>query len=180
MAPEKGRKTVTEWSVELEIPHRLGFTKALENLVGDVLEALARNSAVAAHDRHALSVRLTIEAKTAVAALARARQALTSALRKVGFQDTVSLVRVEVETMKDLDRRLQESHTPEIVGVTEVAGILGVSKQRVSELARSRDFPPPIVMLAAGPVWLQSSIVQFVSRWHRRPGRRRTAVVGAR
>lgn len=171
---------MTEWSVELEIPHRLGFTKALENVVGDVLEALARHSPVAAHDRQLLSVRLTVKATSAGAALARARQVFASALRKVGFQDTVSLVRVEVETMKDLDRRLQESNTPEIVGVAEVAGRLGVSKQRVSELARSQDFPPPIAMLAAGPVWLQSSIVQFVSQWDRRGGRRRKAVVGAR
>ena len=55
----------------------------------------------------------------------------------------------------------------------EVAEILGVSRQRASELASSAGFPRPVANLAAGPVWLLSSINSFNEKWERRPGRPR-------
>ena len=49
---------------------------------------------------------------------------------------------------------------PELVGVSEVAEVLGVSRQRVNELDRlaqrpttRNPFPEPIARLRAGPVW---------------------------
>jgi hypothetical protein len=60
--------------------------------------------------------------------------------------------------------------------VTEIATLLGVSRQRVSELRNRPDFPSPIAELAAGPVWTRTSLNQFIESWPRRPGRpRKTA-----
>ena len=57
----------------------------------------------------------------------------------------------------------------ELVGVTEVREILGVSRQRVHQLVRDRpDFPKPVAELASGKVWLRADI----ERWARRTGRR--------
>lgn len=61
------------------------------------------------------------------------------------------------------------------VGVTEIARLLGVSKQRVAELRRRRDFPAPIAELAAGPMWTRASLNRFVQAWPRKPGRPRTS-----
>jgi predicted DNA-binding transcriptional regulator AlpA len=63
-----------------------------------------------------------------------------------------------------------ESNVPDLLGVSEVAAALGVSRQRVSELAESDDFPPPIARLKAGPIWQRSQISRFVGNWDRRPG----------
>lgn len=57
--------------------------------------------------------------------------------------------------------------TLDLVGVAEVAALLGVSRQRVSQLAASESFPAPEAQLAAGPVWLRAAVEQ----WARSTGR---------
>jgi hypothetical protein len=56
---------------------------------------------------------------------------------------------------------------------TEVAEALGVSGQRVYEIAELEDFPAPIVRLKAGPVWQRSALARFMSSWRRQAGRPR-------
>jgi predicted DNA-binding transcriptional regulator AlpA len=41
----------------------------------------------------------------------------------------------------------------DLVGLTEIAERLGVSAQRVDQLARRDDFPEPVAVLAAGRIW---------------------------
>lgn len=57
--------------------------------------------------------------------------------------------------------------THHLVGVAEVSQMLGVSRQRVTQLAKTKDFPTPAVSLAAGPVWESASI----EAWARATGR---------
>jgi prophage regulatory protein len=56
---------------------------------------------------------------------------------------------------------------PDLVGLTEIAELLGVSRQRVDQLAAGDDFPEPIAVLAAGRIWNCSDI----EAWARRNGR---------
>jgi hypothetical protein len=53
------------------------------------------------------------------------------------------------------------------MGVAEVAELLGVSKQRVTQLAKVDGFPAPAASLAAGPVWESADI----ELWARQSGR---------
>jgi predicted DNA-binding transcriptional regulator AlpA len=54
-----------------------------------------------------------------------------------------------------------------LVGAAEIADLLGVSRQRVNELARtSQEFPSPVAELAAGRIWERESI----EAWARRRG----------
>jgi predicted DNA-binding transcriptional regulator AlpA len=55
----------------------------------------------------------------------------------------------------------------ELVGLTEIAEMLGVSRQRVDQLARAPDFPPPMGQLRAGSIWERDDVVA----WARRTGR---------
>jgi predicted DNA-binding transcriptional regulator AlpA len=55
----------------------------------------------------------------------------------------------------------------DLVGVAEIADLLGVSRTRVSQLANSPGFPEPAARLAAGPVWERAPIEQ----WARDTGR---------
>jgi hypothetical protein len=84
-------------------------------------------------------------------------------------------VELEVKTEWALDAALAKPPFPEVVGATEAARMLGVSRQRLYQLAERDDFPPPMVQLAAGPVWLSDSIRAFERSWDRRPGRRARA-----
>lgn len=61
-----------------------------------------------------------------------------------------------------------------LVGVGEIAVMLGVSRQRVDQISREyEDFPAPEVILSTGRVWLRASVERWV-RLHpdRRSGRR--------
>ncbi len=58
--------------------------------------------------------------------------------------------------------------THHLVGTTEVAAMLGVTRQRVYQLARDDPgFPQPAVRLAAGPVWERG----VIEAWARCTGR---------
>lgn len=61
---------------------------------------------------------------------------------------------------------------PELAGLAEVAAILGVSRQRVRELAeRDETFPSPVAELSGGAIYLKPMIEEFSKHWDRRPGR---------
>lgn len=51
-----------------------------------------------------------------------------------------------------------------LAGITEVAEILGVSKQRAHQITSSADFPKPADRLAAGPVWRREVVEQWKER----------------
>jgi predicted DNA-binding transcriptional regulator AlpA len=56
----------------------------------------------------------------------------------------------------------------ELLGVTEVATMLGISRQRIQQLTESDpDFPAPAETLARGRVWQRGDIV----KWARATGR---------
>lgn len=57
--------------------------------------------------------------------------------------------------------------TDHLVGAFEIAGMLGVSRQRVHQLAVTSGFPWPVADLASGRVWKR----QAVEEWARRTGR---------
>lgn len=56
----------------------------------------------------------------------------------------------------------------DLVGVAEVAEMLGVSRQRVHAIMTTHaDFPKPVAELSAGRVWLRED----VETWKRNTGR---------
>lgn len=54
-----------------------------------------------------------------------------------------------------------------LMGTTEVAQLLGISRQRVHQIATADGFPEPVARLAAGPVWESAD----VEDWAREQGR---------
>jgi predicted DNA-binding transcriptional regulator AlpA len=63
--------------------------------------------------------------------------------------------------------------TSHLVGVAEIADMLGVSRQRVNRMIQTiADFPKPEVELSAGRVWKRVTVERWI-RAHpvRKPGR---------
>jgi predicted DNA-binding transcriptional regulator AlpA len=54
-----------------------------------------------------------------------------------------------------------------LVGVREIAKLLGTSRQRADQLVRVKGFPDPVAELASGRCWARSAVV----RWAQRDGR---------
>ena len=73
------------------------------------------------------------------------------------------------------ERRLAESNLPDLVSATEAAEILGVTRQRVHQMiSETPTFPPPLLRLGSGPLWLRATIEAY-SKIPRRAGRPRLA-----
>lgn len=54
-----------------------------------------------------------------------------------------------------------------LMGVTEIAQLLGVSRQRVQQLAKTEGFPEPAARLVGAIIWNRAD----VERWARETGR---------
>ena len=63
--------------------------------------------------------------------------------------------------------------TSHLVGLSEIATMLGVSRQRAGQIVRDyNDFPPPVAELASGRIW-ETTAVETWAKAHpvRPPGR---------
>jgi len=161
-----------DWSVEVGRTAPMGAEEALvEEQVDEFLEVLGQNAPVISISDDSYVVRLSVQAEEALSAAALSIHLVDRAAKRAGFpQWPVS--RVDAQDDRALMKELSSAAMPSVVGVAEVAKSIGVSRQRVSELARSGNFPPPAYVLASGPIWLESSVARFVQGWDRRPGRR--------
>lgn len=75
------------------------------------------------------------------------------------------------------------SQSQDLGGVSEVAELLGVTRQRVASLRVRPGFPEPLAELAAGPIFDLESVRRWASSGRRRPGRPRQSpelVLGGR
>jgi hypothetical protein len=70
------------------------------------------------------------------------------------------------------DAALLVSETPDLVGVTEAAEILGWDRRRVATYIGRGAFPPPLASLACGRVWRRDDVEAFARDRARRRGRR--------
>jgi prophage regulatory protein len=55
------------------------------------------------------------------------------------------------------------------VGLTEIATMLGVSRQYTDRLVRHPDFPAPEAVITAGRIWLRSEVEQWAQQTGRLP-----------
>ena len=86
----------------------------------------------------------------------RTRDGCVSALRRLASEDAVIVV----------------EETPDLVGVSEAAAILGWDRRRVVTYVDRGAFPEPLATLAAGRIWRRDDVEAFARDRARRPGRR--------
>lgn len=82
-----------------------------------------------------------------------------------------TIVGVVAETAELAEKHALAPSTPELLAATDVAELLGVSRQRVWQLQERPEFPEPYVRLGSGPVWTRPAIERFAESWERKPGR---------
>jgi hypothetical protein len=87
---------------------------------------------------------------------ARTRDGCLSALRRLAGDDAVLIVQ----------------ETPDLVGVSEAAAILGWDRRRVATYVSRGAFPAEAATLAAGRIWRRTDIEAFARFRRRRAGRR--------
>jgi hypothetical protein len=161
-----------EWVVSLDASIPGTFT---EELADRVMEDLKVFSPAVGGREGRIGVTMSVEASNDRQAYDHARDAF----RKV-LGPRSRIVETRVQSVDEFERELEAPPVPALAGISEVAEVLGVSRQRASELAGSAAFPKPIADLAAGPVWLRSAIARFNETWVRRSGRPRASAEGKR
>lgn len=72
-----------------------------------------------------------------------------------GVSDTIDEINEKVAGYKTVTHVniLEQGQTLGLAGVAEAAEILGVTRQRVTQLAKQDAFPTELGRIAAGPVW---------------------------
>ncbi|MFF4249074.1 hypothetical protein ACFYY2_32080 [Streptomyces sp. NPDC001822] len=154
------------WSVYVELAAR----DVADSVIEDLCERLADcEPAVGMAPNGNLSARVWVDTGTARQAIDIALREVTAAAKAAGAGQSV--VGVELMSEAELDRRNAEPIVPELAGVSEIADMLGVGRQRAAQLAKREDFPPAVAQLKAGPVFLTSQVRGFETRWDRHGGR---------
>lgn len=124
------------------------------------------------------SARIRVEASGAADGAALGAALVTLLAKQAGLPAwpvvRAEAVREDVLDEDVLAEDLARPRLPELVSGPEAAEILGVSVQRVHQLAvEHSDFPAPAYKLRAASLWLRSDIVAFGERWDRKRGRPR-------
>lgn len=159
---------MTEWTVQITIA-----TPAV--LDAEVLDALAdvadkEPASVAARaDGPGYTVTVDVEAEDLLAA---GRTGVRFALDTVGTELHGTVVELWATTPERYEAEALRPDFPPLASAADAAGILGVSRQRVHQLARSNSrFPKPVARVGSGPLWTVSAIEHFARVWVRKPGR---------
>jgi len=114
---------------------------------------------------------VTVEAADPYKAIEEGSTTIFGAMSAVDLPMWTIVELCAVESEVDWARN-EEPTFPNVVGVAEVLEMLGISKQRLSQLRQAGRFPDPMVELKATPLWLRSGIEGFM-QWRRDEGRPR-------
>lgn len=52
----------------------------------------------------------------------------------------------------------------DLLGATEAIELIGLSRQRMSQLRREGNFPTPFVELTCGPIWLKADLEAWLKQ----------------
>lgn len=166
-----------EWNVRMETasPDDVegAGLDAYGQMFGDMLAKLEPYGAAGGLGSQGWDVTVTVEAESSFRAIDEANTIILGAINAVGLPSWRVVEVCAVEAELEWARNALPTF-PDIVGAQEVIAMLGVTKQRLSQLRVAGRFPEPILELGATPIWLRSGIEGFVETWDRRPGRPRT------
>jgi hypothetical protein len=129
-------------------------------------------------DGDGVEVASYVEATSAVAAA----EEFTTLLQKwmAGPWAAGSVASTRAMTEDVFERESTKPNLPKLAGAADAAEMLGVSRQRIHQLAQKHPrFPAPVDHVSGGPVWTEEAIEWFDSVWDRKPGRPHAAITGA-
>jgi predicted DNA-binding transcriptional regulator AlpA len=148
-----------------------------DDQLDDLVDALAHVYAVPSMLGGRLSVQLTVTCPPEAGLVEAHREAVRHVLPALaGLGLRAHVVAVEVLTAEEFARRQGlPPRVDDVVSTTEAGEMLGVSRQRVLQLAERDDFPEPIRLGQRDLVWSADALRRFAEAWDRRPGPKKVA-----
>ncbi len=170
--------TATDWySVAIEARSPSGTGSVAERALERFVTLLEPYSGVAGAGGHPVrwDARISVQAPGAFDAI-RAAEQMILGLAATARMPAWPVVSVEAIREDVLDEQLARSTMPDLVHGPEAAAILGVSTQRVHQLAAMhRRFPAPAYKFHGATLWHRAAIEKFDREWERKTGRPRKA-----
>ncbi len=167
------------WSVTIEAEDPSSSVDVNDEALERFVAALEPHAGVVTGSGRRYGATLDVpKALDAPAAIAAASKIFRDIARSVELPEW-TVVAARALTHDEQDRELARPLMPELVGVNEAAKILGVTRQRISQLMKASNpvFPRPLQVLKATPVWTTSQIERFGELWVRKSGRPARAVI---
>lgn len=158
---------MTEWSVLADLATVSAPQGDTAAAVAAILDASSPSIAIG---DHLVSVRIAVTAPDALSAIGAGTGTVLLAYRAATNEDA-TIVHTEATEWDRFAADLEAPNFPDLLGVTELADILGVTRQRAHAIAARDDFPDPVERLASGPIWTEPSVRAFLTTWERKPGR---------
>ena len=160
------------YSVHIEARAPEGAAAVIqEEAVDQLMDLLEEHSGGVTSGTVSWGATISVQALTVLDGTSRASAIISSMAEKAHMPDW-PMVRAEAVREDILGEDLERPTLPELVSAPEAAEILGVSPQRVRELARGgRVFPSAVYELKVGKLWLRDAIVAYGERRETRPGR---------
>jgi hypothetical protein len=147
-----------------------------DEAVDELMDLLEPYEAVVAAGPESWDATVAVLAEDSRHAIEQGYQLIEEMAAKAGLPSWPT-VHVEAIRQDVLAEQLAHPLLPELVSAPEAADILGVSAQRVHQMAAENiDFPEPAYELRAGKLWLRAAVQAFAER-KRLPGRPRKAAV---
>ncbi len=160
------------WSVHIEVAALSAKARIdpADERLRRLAEILAANDGVVSSSPTRLSLRCSVSNERHDGALGEGTEIVQKAIGEAGLP-IWPVVRAEAVCQDLLEAELEEPATPEVLGVAEVAKLLGVTRQRLAVIRRDHEsFPKPFVELAATPLWYREAVEEWAKTWARRPG----------
>jgi hypothetical protein len=146
-----------------------------ENAADTLMELLEEHDGVASAGTGMWDATVSVRAPSVSEAVKDGARLLEKLACKAGMPSW-PIVRAEAVRHDALSAANARPTLPELISLPEAAELLGVSPQRVHELAATHaNFPEPMYELRTGKLWLRDAIDAFATRWERKPGRPRKA-----
>lgn len=133
-----------------------------------LVDALAGHGAAVGGGGDRYDAQFSVDAPDVGAAMAKALRVWRRAVAAARLP-AWPIVRSQLLTADEQEAELARPH-PVLVGVSEIAGLLGTTRNRAWQVTRKPDFPRPLAVLAGGPVWALPMVARFLEEWPRRRG----------
>jgi predicted DNA-binding transcriptional regulator AlpA len=147
--------------VQARDPESIPTVLINEDAADQLMDLLATQDGVVVSGNGRWDVTVCVDAPDAGHAAIIAAELVDSMADKSGMPRW-PIVRIDAVRVEILEKDIARPMLPELVSVPEAAEILGVSPQRVHELAADdQGFPKPVYELKAGKVWVHSAIAAF-------------------
>lgn len=163
---KKGTAPLSNWYIDVSFKTE---TPMDEEAGFDILDALAGFHASPAVGSHGGTIAFTVEAPDAL----NATTMVPNIMEKVkSITGEIDIAAVDVLSEVEFTHRLNEPEIPDLVGLTEIAEMANVSRQRANAIVKQASFPAAVLVLAAGQFRTRAAVENWIENWSRKPGRK--------